>query len=78
MKEKLIILSSVGVGITIFLYIIDPNNGSVFNMIAYTFFIMLNKNHSQGGESTFILVFDFLFATGISYALAKFLREMSK
>lgn len=78
MKNKLIILFSIAVGIAIFSFIIKPEAG--FNMIAYLFFqlLLVNKGRPQADENTFILIFDGLFSMVIAYCLFRFLKEMTK
>jgi hypothetical protein len=75
-KKKLIILCAICVGIAIYSFIINPDNG--FNMLPYAFFIMFNNNANRGGESGFIIVFDALFSMGLAYCLYYFLKEMTE
>ena len=79
MKDKVLILFSIAVGVAIFSYIIKAEAG--FNMIAYAFFLLFNPNNYEGKgiyEHNFIMVFDCSFSMGIAYCLYRFLKEMTR
>ncbi len=69
LKEKIIKLLFLSLAVAIFMVIKEPDAG--FNMLPYTFFILLNHNSNRGGESNFIMTFDFLFALSIAYFMYK-------
>jgi hypothetical protein len=75
MKKGIAFLFVACVSAAIFMFIKNPDVG--FNMIAYAFYLLLRPNNaSSGGETPFIMGFDFLFSIGVALCLYWFIDHL--
>jgi hypothetical protein len=75
MKKLFPHLIPICIGVSLFLYIKEPEAG--FNIIPYAIFLLFSNNAAAtGGESNFIIIFDLLFSIAIGYFLYKILNNV--